>query len=274
MRKCFLMLILFAGRVLAGAPVSGPDPWDDIKRLVESGKWEAADARLRELIQEQPRLAHAHYLRGFVAGARKDYVLALESLRNAVRLSPQATEYRVALAGVYAEIGNLEASESELRQALVTNPKDDSARYWLAYNYYMRKQDVSALREARECLRQNPRDLRSLLLAADILYSANDHSAALKLYEDAQTLTPTRDGYYGLARIYSFRSERTDDAIQCLNKILERNPEDLDALSLSAAVYSQAQKYDLAERAYRQILDRNPSAEDALVSLGRLLMRT
>ena len=45
-------------------------------------------------------------------------------------------------------------------------------------------------------------------------------------------------------------------------------------LSLLAAVYSQTSQENLAERTYRQILSRNPSAEDALVSLGRLLMRT
>jgi tetratricopeptide (TPR) repeat protein len=255
-------------------PLRQQDLWDHFKEMVQAGQLEQADSQIRALLKEQPRLAHAHYLLGFVSGYRKDYLQAIASFQTALRLAPGNSDYGVALAGAYADIGNLNAGEAELRGILNLNPKDQAARYWLAYLYYMEKKDISALREAKEVLRLNSRYLPSLLLTGDLLYSASNHAASLEMYKQAQEVAPTREGYFGLARIYSLSADQGEKAIECLNKILERNPADVGALSLAGIVYSQMEKYDLAEHAYREMLKLKPSAEDALVSLGRLLIRT
>lgn len=68
------------------------------------------------------------------------------------------------------------------------------------------------------------------------------------------------------------RQERYEEALELMQAVLERNPNDTAALNYSGALAQQLDKLDLAERYYSNVLEQEPGNDEARWSLGVLAL--
>ena len=119
------------------------------------------------------------------------------------------------------------------------NPK---LRYYLAQVEFERKRYRLAEFIVGESLEIDPNDYEALFLRARI------HNA---LSEEDVSLIP------GIA--------------STLDRVLELNPDHLEALWMRGVIYYEASNYDKAEKFFRRIIELNPSTVGAYINLGNTL---
>lgn len=117
-----------------------------------------------------------------------------------------------------------------------------------------------------------------LMSAAHSRYEAEDYAGAWELLEEARTQSPRADIDYlrGLVA-YAWarnaedpqRSERLDNARESFERVLDRNPDDEDALFNLGAVLLSLERYPDAVRAYRDLLGRHPTDGGLYLALAR-----
>mgnify|MGYP001823887035 FL=1 len=68
------------------------------------------------------------------------------------------------------------------------------------------------------------------------------------------------------------RQQATDNSLPLLTMILQREPDNSEALTFRARIYSQQRDYDSAEKMHRAALEANPRDVNALMSMGVYLV--
>ena len=72
--------------------------------------------------------ACSYHERGMAQLKRQDYIAAVQSLHQAVSMSPRDTGYRIALARAYAGLGICDESDYQMSKAVEIDGRDESQR--------------------------------------------------------------------------------------------------------------------------------------------------
>lgn len=87
---------------------------------------------------------------------------------------------------------------------------------------------------------------------------------AEQYYRQSVEIDPSyRDGLYALGVLYHFELDRQLDAIDVLNRIIERSPSDMQALFVLARAYAALGNVDEAVRTYDRIIENAADKEMA-----------
>lgn len=148
------------------------------------------------------------------------------------------------------EAGQLADAEHELKQLLQFNPTDADAHFELGNLYSMQYDNLSpkALSAPEKLSAAGREFLQASMLREDFLPAQFNLGIVLK------------------------RQERYAEARQVFKKILEKNPDQIDALLQIGETYERQGFFDEAEDAYREARQRNysrPDVQDALDDLAR-----
>lgn len=184
-----LLGLLFAAAVPPAA-AQPPDLLRDAERLLASGQLDEAERRAAEATERNPAsviawnvLARARYARkdwrhavdaferaiALAPGEAKlhasaglcrfelhDYAAAAASLRRASELDRSYARPHVALGRIAEETGDFPAAERHLREAVRLDPRDPTARYFLALHLFRTRRLDDAIQEFGSCLREAP----------------------------------------------------------------------------------------------------------------------
>ena len=116
----------------------------DVQRRL--GDLDAAERSLARAIELDPANDEAHHCLGRVAIAKQDFPTALEHLTEAVRLDPEPSGRRLALAEALYALNRLDEAEVLSREAIASDPGDAWAPYLMGCIFYSRN-DWSSARE-------------------------------------------------------------------------------------------------------------------------------
>jgi tetratricopeptide (TPR) repeat protein len=203
-------------------------------------------------------------------GNRSDYVnKAIENFRLAMKEDPSASFLVEDIAELYRMSGRIREAVEEAQQALKTNPDDLNARRVLAHIYTQQIGDAQANHidegMARRAVEQykiitekDPKDTESLVMLGRldrVLDNSVDAEAAFKkvLEQDPDN----EDAITGLASVYSDRGD-AKTASDLLEKLTKKNPSPR-ALVVLANNYESMKQYALAAQAYKRALDLDPN---------------
>ncbi len=206
-------------------------------------------------------------------GGRGEYVTkAIENYKLAMRADPETGSLAQELAELYVQSGQIRTAVNEFEEVVKRNPDDVNARRILGRLYTSRIREGQQNRMNEEMLKQAiaqyekvgekaPSDLENWLILGRLQKLAQNSSAAEKAYKKALEVAPeNEDALTGLAMVYSDLGDTTS-ASQMLKRVADKNPS-MRTLTQLAATYEQMKEYKLAADAYKRALDMNKENTD------------
>lgn len=269
--------VLFASALLAGDAGDGVAGLEYLERIPAASRTrEMRDLQRRLWVQTQSQRALALARQGQAAAARA-VLGAAESALGA----DMAAEIWGPLAEAYAEVGDAPRALAMSRQLLARHPNPAIGDRLLYASVLVKtKQDVelAALLRQLQATPMTPAQrtqfdgLRTgyLLRQADVLRESGNLEAAFNMLSPLLASQPDDPGTLGaLARLYATARDETQ-ALAIYQRILQRNPTDLDTLLSAAASASAARAHGDAQSYVMAALKQAPDQSRVLAAAGRV----
>ena len=209
-------------------------------------------------------------------GSRGDYFdKAVENYWAAMKADPSAGFIAEELSDFYVQSGRLRDGVTQAEDALKANPDSLNARRVLA-RIYMRLIGDSqhnqidegmvkkAIEQFEKITAKNPQDLDSWLMLGRLYKVSQSSNDAMAAYKKALGIDPeNQDALTGLALVYSDLGDNKS-AADLLGKVAAKDPSPRTLAALASA-YEQMKDYQLAATTLRRIVDQNPDANPELL---------
>ncbi len=239
--------------------------------LLDNSRRDAAREQFAKVLKLDPKGADAHYALAVMAYPDSDYAAATEHLKPLLADGPRKAEAALLL-------GRIAEAQSQFPQALeyYSRIREGAPALDAAMRSAMvlaRMGQVSNARRLLQSLRDHVPQFatRFYMAEGEILLNAEDHEAALALYDEALADNiDDGDLLYGRSLAYE-RLGRIALAEKYLQTSITHDPDDaraLNALGYMLVVHSQ--RYDEAEDLIRRALAIEPDDAAIIDSLGWL----
>jgi tetratricopeptide (TPR) repeat protein len=227
-------------------------------------------------------LGHLYSELAAAYGNRGDYFnKAVESYKTALKADPGATFIAEELSDLYIQAGRLREAVTEAEDQLKQNSNDLNARRLLARIYtrligdQANKIDETMVKKAIEqyekITESEPKDIDSWLMLARLEKIAQNSTDALKAYKKALELDPdNEDAMTGLAMVYTDLGDNKA-AAELFRKVADKNPSPRSLTNL-ATVYEQLKDYSMAAEMLRRAVQQQPANTDLKRALAEDLM--
>ncbi len=234
--------------------------------------------------------AYYHYSLGHLyaelaeAYANKgDYAArAIENFRLAMKADPRATFVADELSDFYIQSGRLREGVTEAEKAIEQNPDDLNSRRVLGRIYTRLIGDAQANRIDETMLKraieqyqkigeQDGQDAESWLMLGRLQKIAQNSVESEKAYKKVLEIDPdNEDAMTGLAMVYSDLGDNKT-ATDLLRKVAEKNPS-LRSLTTLAGAYEQIRDYSLAAETLKTALKLAPNNSELKRALAQNLL--
>lgn len=245
-----------------------PDAMADVRRAIETKRWEDARTACRQLVAADPDAYPAWICLGAIESEKGDFDAASRAFeRAAVLKSCEALPWR-GLGDALHRLGRYQEAERAYAAATVAQPRDP-------YLYFQRGIVLAALRRDAEARESYERALALRPSAPDVLVNlgnldlaAGRPEDALARYAKAEALA--RDMPEApLNRGNALRAlGRLDEACAAFERSLALRPEFVPALVNLGSTLRKLGRAEAAASAFRDVLAINPAHPDALNNLG------
>lgn len=246
----------------------------DARLRLARGKTDEAILLLQEIVMNEPQLAPAHYYLGRAFMQRGDVGQAGRELDKAVKLAPDLTEARTALAALQLAQGSLDLAIEQAQVAMLLNRRNVQAAVILA-DAYLRKGDrrnsKQIFEEIAKVLPNNPLPAYRLGLIAR---AEKKDAEALFHFERALSLSPSY--IEPLSQIAAIRiaEGKLNDAQNRVSRQLEASPNNPLLYNLLGRIWLQSKDIDKAEAAFKKAIEIDNIALVSYLNLGELYQRS
>lgn len=220
----------------------------------------------------------ANYLIGILYEKKHDFAKAEQYLNKAYSLSDSTLELGLAYSRILNQNGKSDEAAQILAKFSAVDPKNILVLKQNAYVAFSKKDYALAEDYVARVLQQTPNDLEFLLFRARIYIEKNDYIHASTLLDIYGRQNDSNLDYLVLrARLQLDWSKDMDSATKTVEKALQLYPDNNDLLMIAARISSAtdspvAGKY--ADELAEKVLDRDPENQDALVyALDGLMQR-
>jgi tetratricopeptide (TPR) repeat protein len=220
--------------VTAPTPFPTPDPREMIQRgdaAWTRGAIEEAIAAYEAALPGAPNDARIHYLYTFGLLMEGRNSEALEAAEQTITANPFVADAWAIRALAQTRNGNPAAAISSALQALSIDPTSARALAFMAEAYYDANQPARATETVARALEADPESFEALYVSALLnWYVRIDWNAALDDFEAAYERAPNLP-YIAIDMAWMlYQFERYDDGLLLLEEVVDRNPNNLDAL--------------------------------------------
>jgi len=215
-------------------------------------------------------LAHMYAEQASMYGNRGDYVnKAIDNYKEAIKADPTAAMLSEELSDLYVQSGRLREAQADAEDVLKQNPNDLNAHRLLARIFTRLvgdgrsgKVDEAMLRRATDEYQKitvlAPNDIPAFLMLARLQKAADNSVDSQKSYQKVLAIEPdNEDALTGLALVYSDLGDNKK-AAELLKQLADKNPS-ARSLTALAAAYEQMRDFKAAAGALRQLLETNPA---------------
>lgn len=227
-------------------------------------------------------LGHLYAELAGASGSSDYFNKAVDSYKAAMKADPSASFISEELSDLYIESGRLRQAVLEAEDALKQNPNDLNSRRLLARIYthligdsQANRIDESMVKKATEQYEKitagDPTDTDAWLMLGRLDKIAQNSTGAITAYKKALALDPeNEDAMTGLAMVYTDLGD-TKAAAELLQKVASKNPNPRSLTNL-ASIYEQMKDYSLAAEMLRRALDQQPGNPDLKHALAQDLL--
>jgi tetratricopeptide (TPR) repeat protein len=229
---------------------------------------------LRVISRQSPENAEVHVRMGMVLFEEKQFDKALEEFNAALHIRPDNAMVLYYMSLVFEETGRYDEAVAALKKVVSAEPSNINAFLHLAYIYDRQKKDDDAIRIYEEILSFEKEKPEVYLYLANTLMHKKDFRRAEALLNGALEKFSDHDELlFSLAVVYE-KTDRFDDMVAKLRKVIEINPKSAEALNYLG--YSFADRNIQLEEAYslvQRALELKPGNAYYLDSLGWVYFR-
>jgi tRNA (guanine37-N1)-methyltransferase len=256
---------------------------------------------LSEQIKKEPKNAELFYTRGALMAQANAPNQAAFDFNRALELDSTQANYYLASADLYFSMENaakaiqlLEIAqrrgienptistqlgkyyfylqkyadaEATLKMALLKQPQNDQARFWLGCTYRDQQKSDAAIEQLLKAVELNPQLYNAQMMLAQ-LYAAQNNDKAVKHYQYAAALDTTKfEADYGKAMYYQ-NSKQTDKALQAYRDLLLKDNQYTEAYFNIGYIYFEQQKYEQALQNFNIAVRTSPAYANAYYMRG------
>ena len=217
---------------------------------------------------EEEARARTHFIRGLTALELNDPERAESHLTRAHALLPHMPGVNYALARLYLEKNDYAGSVFYSRRAVDAEPENKWYRMLLVDGLRGTGDYREVLQHLDTALTYHPGDIQLLYTMARIQASQGEYEASNLTYQQILDLMGS-DRAIHYQRISNFtRMNDTDAVINELLKILEADQGNVNTLLMLSQFYLEEERTGEAAELLEQVLQRNPRHPEALVNLA------
>jgi protein O-mannosyl-transferase len=239
--------------------------------LIQNGDWDGAIETQREAIRLSPLFVDAHHNLGIALAQKGDQDGAIREYQVALGINPSDPKLHYNLGLALAQKGDRDAAIRQFQETLRINPADPQARYNLARTLAQQGSPEAAIQQLREALRQNPNDPDLHISLGVALANKGDLDAAIREYQAALRLdSRSKDAYNNLG-VALVRKGDLQGAVGAFRNALAASPNDLDAHSNLGVALIKTGDLEAGIREFREVLRLSPGDNYARDNLERAL---
>jgi tetratricopeptide (TPR) repeat protein len=227
----------------------------------------------RQILSARPGNADAHNIMGVSLAALGRVDEAVNELRTAVKLNPQAPSYHANLGEVLRQAKRLDEAEQSLEAATRLDPKNAQSLNNLGIIRYEQKRFAAAAQFYRQALEARPGMAEALNNLGNALRMTGDLDGAIEAYQEALTYRANyAEAYNNLGTLLQ-SARRPDEAEHALRKAIQQNPQYIEAHNNLAQLLAGQKKEVEALRVLGDALKFAPKNVQTLLITARIQMR-
>ncbi|MCP4576957.1 MAG: tetratricopeptide repeat protein, partial [Deltaproteobacteria bacterium] len=219
-----------------------------------------------------PSSGEGDYFYGLTFLNNRDYRMSLSEILKALEKDPGSPKIRLALAYIYFKTEKLSLALTELNQVLSVQPDNLRARILRARVYAASGEYEKAESDYQYLIHKNPDSKIFRLRLAQIYRAQGRLDQALK---DFEALLDNDDTAFaslkGITGIYVSRKE-FGKAISLINGQMKKQPQNLQIGLLKVAVLLAEKKYVSAEKTLDKLIEKHPDSIEPLILSANLHM--
>lgn len=211
-------------------------------------KPEEAFKELDALVAKYPMEARYPILIGDLYLEKNDTVKALSYYKKAHQIDPENPYYTVSMSNYYEHIGNKEAAETQIRNALLNDKLDVETKVAILARYIQRLQQgkngtESANTLFKTLLEQHPEETELKLMYASLLASQNKTDEALFQYQVVTEMEPENSAAWMQLLNLLMKADRMEEVLKVSEKCQELFPDAPEYYFFKGIAYFQMNKY-------------------------------
>ena len=258
----------YLDRYIAANPENAAEAHYQLALLEQkAGNLDRAVERLKAALALNPDAFQAHLSLAQLYEARRDTEAALTEYRAILERDPENAALRNHIGELLFMRGDFDGAADNFRHAQSGSPDNPTACLWLAILAEQKgdfNQAVAELSKSGGLKEEAALNLR----LSYYLSQANRIKEAVKVLEDAHKKWPDNDDVaYFLALGYD-DLKQTDKAAELLRALLKARPDFRDARFQLGAIYEKHNRIEDAEREFRALVEQRPNDASALNYLG------
>jgi len=250
----------------------------DIKAMLagfyyKTGKYELASQEVAAVLADDAQHAVASLVKAQLYIQDQKNTEALAILEKLIKNHPRWGEVYYHRGVAFIQKGEIQQSLNSVNEALKLSPDNPDALTLLAQHLFLKRDFEAAKNNSIKALQQTPGNFRAgMILAKSQLYLGETESG-VKILEGMESYAPENiEILYNLSLAY-LALGNIPEATDSLEKILDLNQEFTPALVAMSKIFVQQKKPDQAIALVRESLQKFPENLDYLLLLAGLLDR-
>jgi tetratricopeptide (TPR) repeat protein len=241
--------------------------------LIDASKIDTAEAELRKVVALQPNFYDAERVLGRVlldrAGTDRAKVdEALVHLQNAFRIYPDDLGTGMAISQIYSVSGRPAEAEKVLAAMLERAPDQRGLNYSYAQVLTKLGRGAESLKYLERAVEVDPTFGLAIQQLVEIYQSTNQWQKAAEVLQPLINDDPTNLDFQRQQAFFYLRAGMAEKARARFAELLVIDPKDTRTQYYLAESLSDLERYDEADRIYRQLLEKTPDDPDVLASFG------
>ena len=255
------------------------DSATDVENALEqadNGETSLAITSLNATIKKYPKSFIAHYDLGILYERKSDDIQARGAYRSALNVEPNFTPALIQLVRLEIRNGNISGANSLADQYIKDNPKAFDHNYAKIEVLIANKDYDEAINMCRSLLQKDEANatLRYYLAATE--FERGRYRLAEFIIGESLEIDPNDpEALFMRARIHDALSEEDVSLVPSiaadLDRVIELNPDHLEALWMRGVIYYEASNYRKAEEYFRAMIDLSPKTVSGYINLANTL---
>jgi len=235
-----------------------------------SGRLPQSEQLLRQILNAQPKNAHALHLLGIIAHQSEKNNMAIQLITQAIAATPNIAEFHSNLAEIYRLSALYNEALIHAEKAVSLAPKSASAQSNLGLAYY----DMGNIEKAETCqkeaLKLDPKLPAALNNLGSILRDRKDKQGAIAYYREVLATNPNHpDALNNLGALLT-ETEQPEEALPYLLKAVQFMPRYAEAHHNIGNTFLALEQLERAVFAYQQALKHKPDYAEAWLGIARV----
>jgi protein O-GlcNAc transferase len=238
--------------------------------FIQSGQFDAAIAALQRAIQLQPGFADAHYNLGIAFRSTRQFDRAVAAFNETVRLNPNNAAAFNNLGVVLCETGRFDEGVAAYRRVVQLQPAYADAHYNLGLAFARIGQTEQAIEALQRAIELRPQFADPYLHLGVAYRQSGALDKARGAFEQAVRLNPASPAHKELAQLHAAAKNHAA-ALRAFDAALRVQPNDAPTWIKRASTLVELGRYDDAVASHQQAIALHPDDPEIHFTFGIML---